>query len=472
MRGTRWLLALTLMVDLALLSAWLLAGQPTPALADAAVADAIRYVAPYGDDANWCDSVTRSCRTVQRAIDVAQTFDEIRIAAGTYTDPAGTVANIDKTITLLGGWNSAFTTRDPNAFPSVLDAQRQGRVVYISGPISPTIDGFVITGGDAHDESQRAGEGGGVCSVGSSPIIQNNVIIDNIAYRGTTPWGFGGGIYLTRGTGAGVISGNRIVSNTACSLYHGLGGGVCLFLGAARVSGNEIEHNTSGAGGAGVYLYESHGSVFSENHIISNTTTISPALSGIGGGLYIEFTSPFTLANNVIAQNYANNAGGLYVHGYANYESRGELVNNTIAQNNLGPGGEAISESRAATLTLTNNIIVGHTYALSGLGVIRARYTLFYDNALGDIRTGGHISSTHEITGQDPQFANPAAWDYHLRQDSPAIDAGDPAGVPPAPPIDIDGQLRPIGPRVDIGADEVRRLSLFLPLVLKSHASQ
>ena len=41
--------------------------------------------------------------------------------------------------------------------------------------------------------------------------------------------------------------------------------------------------------------------------------------------------------------------------------------------------------------------------------------------------------------------------DEHLAADSPCIDQGDPAGGPTA---DIDGQARPAGGRVDIGADE------------------
>ena len=470
MRNRHWCLTLALVLELTLISAWLLAGLPVPALADAAVADAIRYVSPNGNDANSCDAPTRSCRTVQRAIDVAQAFDEIRVAAGTYTDPAGTVADIDKTVTLLGGWNSAFTTRDQSAHPTILDAQRRGRVVYISGAISPTIDGFVITGGDAHDESQRAGEGGGICSVGSAPIIQNNVITDNITYEGPSPMGKGGGIYFGGGSGEGIISGNRIVSNTASTVRWGLGGGICLFQAAARVTGNEISHNTAARGGAGVYLHKGAGTVFSENRVMGNSTTTSPTFLGDGGGFYIEYTRPFTLSNNVIAQNYANTAGGLFLRGGGIQDSAGQLVNNTIAQNNVGPGGEAVYLNGVVTVSLTNNIIVSHTYGLTGSGAATARYTLFYGNTLEDVEADSSFDSTHEISGEDPEFSNPATWDYHLRTGSPAIDAGDPAGVPPAPATDIDGEPRPIGPRVDIGADEARVRNLLLPLVLKRQA--
>ena len=55
---------------------------------------------------------------------------------------------------------------------------------------------------------------------------------------------------------------------------------------------------------------------------------------------------------------------------------------------------------------------------------------------------------------QDPLFVNPATGDYHLGPGSPALDTGDPSGVPPAPPVDYDGQTRPLGNGVDIGADE------------------
>ena len=62
----------------------------------------------------------------------------------------------------------------------------------------------------------------------------------------------------------------------------------------------------------------------------------------------------------------------------------------------------------------------------------------------------------------DPAFADPPSWDYRIRGDSAAIDAGVPAGVD----LDIDGELRPAGAAPDIGADEYW-LWTYLPLVLR-----
>jgi hypothetical protein len=51
----------------------------------------------------------------------------------------------------------------------------------------------------------------------------------------------------------------------------------------------------------------------------------------------------------------------------------------------------------------------------------------------------------------DPRFVDPTSGDFHLRDDSPCIDAG---GLTNAPPIDIDGDARPFGDGFDIGVDE------------------
>jgi hypothetical protein len=444
-----------------------LVGHTRPAHADPGT----RYVAPDGGDGSQCDTIATRCRTVQRAIDVADDFDEIWVTTGTYTDATGTVATITKTIVLLGGWDDGFTTRDLNTYPTTLDARRSGRVVHISGAVSPTIDGFIIIGGNANNEPSFARRGGGIGSVSASPIIQNNVITNNIACTDTTSFGFGGGIYLSDASVSTVISGNRVLSNTASTRCSGFGGGMSLFdsAGGIVIVGNEIHHNIGGRGGGGVYLNECYDITFDGNWIVSNTATLSSTISGRGGGFYLEYVAPFTLTNNVIAQNHANAGGGIYIYGHGSYYATGTLVNNTIVRNNVGPGGEGLWAISDVTVTLSNNIIVSHTYGIysQGSAVVTATHTLFHDSTSGNTGGTGSITSTNEITGSNPLFVDPVGWDYHIRASSPAIDTG-------ATLLwlitDIDGDARPlpVGGNYDIGADEANWWQIYLPLVLRS----
>lgn len=69
-----------------------------------------------------CASHNPCYTSVQEALNNAASEDTIRVAAGTYTDPAGTVAEIVETVSLEGGWNASFTERNPELYHTVLDA--------------------------------------------------------------------------------------------------------------------------------------------------------------------------------------------------------------------------------------------------------------------------------------------------------------------------------------------------------------
>jgi len=107
------------------------------------------------------------------------------------------------------------------------------------------------------------------------------------------------------------------------------------------------------------------------------------------------------------------------------------------------------------------------------------------DAAVSYCDVEGGYAGTGNIDA-DPCFASPPYWgnpaepnlpaarddptavwvsgDYHLRDNSPCIDAGDPDFFPAQTPnlshffaVDIDGQPRVMGPRPDLGYDEVAR---------------
>ena len=87
---------------------------------------------------------------------------------------------------------------------------------------------------------------------------------------------------------------------------------------------------------------------------------------------------------------------------------------------------------------------------LAGTGLTSADWSSL--PATGDVNAGGGCSAprTNAVTAE-PIFVNAASGDYHQRNDSPLIDAGDPA--PLAATRDLDGLPRPVG-RTDLGAYE------------------
>jgi len=158
-------------------------------------------------------TVCPSCvyTTINAAMEAAANGDLIRVASGAYSERL----TITKTVTLEGGWNESFTTRAPGT--SVIDAQRAGRVMTVLGLVSPTIDGFTITGGDATTEISGTHRGGGVYIDAGGALLVNNIITNNLATITTSTAfsdrGYGGGVYVAGGSV--LISANQILSNVA-----------------------------------------------------------------------------------------------------------------------------------------------------------------------------------------------------------------------------------------------------------------
>ena len=347
-------LALALGLGLILTLLWLMGSElPSPALAHSDTATI--HVATTGTDTPGCGSVATPCRTVQYAVDQAAANDEILVASGTYTDPAGTVIALDKTVTLQGGWNDNFSAQDPVLYPTTLDACRMGSVISITGqsgmPISPTIDGFIITRGDA---SSQAIKGGGIHSIYADPIIVNNVFTNNIANSIHYYTGDGGGLYLAQSHGVAVIQNNVFVSNTAAITGGwGQGGAIYSEYSSPLIVGNVISGNFAN----GFFA-------------ISGTRSIG----GNGGGIVVYYGMT---ATTVISGNQLfNNVGSAGEHGTGGGMTLGKgpmlVQNNTVRGNaacvsGYGSGGGIFLSANTGPVTITGNLVEGN---VAGMGSI------------------------------------------------------------------------------------------------------
>jgi hypothetical protein len=153
---------------------------------------------------------------IQDAVDAAGEGETILVATGIYStinNYAGQnqIVYISKTITIQGGYTTTnWITSDSVANPTTLDANQLGRVIFIGGAISPTIEGLRIAGGNAYGHGDK---GGGVfVSQTSTPIISGTTIMRNSALDG-------GGIFSEGGL---TLINMDVISNSA----HWKGGGV------------------------------------------------------------------------------------------------------------------------------------------------------------------------------------------------------------------------------------------------------
>jgi len=252
---------------------------------------------------------------IQTSVDATQEGDLVKVA-GTCTgaearDIFTQTVYISKTITLQGGYTTTnWTDPRPDKHITLLDAQRQGRVMTIVGETTPVIDGFTLTGGSAH-HTGFADSSGGIHVVTAQPIIRNCLIFNNSAVENA------GGVSVSYSDGV-VIENSQIISNTAV-----IGGGLDVWLSKVSVYNSVIAGNSAGTG-SGVYA---------ENADLTFINTTLDNTGGDGIGLTLK-GAPF---------------------GSSQY-SLATLTNTIIVSHTIGI---SVSEGSTATMeaTLWNNVL-------------------------------------------------------------------------------------------------------------------
>ena len=439
--------------------------------------------------------------TIQHAIDKITDANasrpyEIHVASGTYTGEADYVVSMHPHVDLRGGYEQTFWSRDITSNTTVIDGQNARPCVEMAS--DTTLDGFFVTQGSegviTSYNIQSAtisnsiiirNKGYGVlCDDISNPTIINCVIAENKS----------GGVYcsyyckssltncfITHNNGCGVSCAGSSLTLTKCtitsniSLYNGGGisydsthtsGGLimidCEITGNRGYSGGgvyccgcsptitncNISHNivsgyynyhynmVSGGEGGGIYCSGQDCSPKLTNCIISKNQALgcydNYSMRWIGrggGGIYCSgpHYSP-KLINCIVAGNSATFGGGLF----CTYSCSPVLMNCTIVDNTEG------TIDYDSSSKLTNCILWNH-----GREVIEGASTTITNSCV----QGGCIGENN--INAPPQFVDPESLNFHLDNGSPCINRGASLN---APVTDIEGNARPLGDGVDIGA--------------------
>jgi len=370
----------------------------------------------------------------------------ILVAGGIYTSETP-YTDILSDQTLIGSYDSSFTTSDPSATPTIIDmggrSQLDQRGTFFISATGWTIENLIIqnsTTGEYEDtenggaiyvrngsngtfrgvtflncaavfeggvETGTAREGGAVCIRDASTVVFEDCIFDSCTAVG------GGGAVRIRSPG----SGNNVK-------FHR-----CLFTRCgARREGSVIDD------GDGVSQVEIVNCIFANNGV----DVAVP--SGTAPSAYlIRVSDRRVLIYNCTFVGNSNPAGYMFnVGNSSNAAATKEIVNCIVANNTLGSDGPGVAIFSYPTgyddaTTIQNNLF----FSNSGLDPLDPA-------GLGVIGVNGNITG-------EPQFVDAANGDYHLKAGSPGMDAGKTLTLVTD---DFDGTARPAGAAYDIGAME------------------
>jgi hypothetical protein len=316
-------------------------------------------------------------QSIQAAIDQASSGDEIWVVQGTFHE---NLQIVDKNnLIIMGGYaDETFVTRDPQAFSTIVDGSKLASTIKVYNATGITIDGLVVTNG-------KAKNGGGICAntyAGASIdlTLKNNTIVGNSAEN------VGGGLSFYSSSDGGPISvvmvNNTITENATPQIPSKGAGGAYLKATSSNITAtilnNTFSGNKSNAGG-GISISSASG--YSTNVVFFNNILSGNDASDNGGAMAItsfdlNSKTEVALEGNVISENSAYTAGGIWSRSMDAATVSLSLSQNSFTSNTASSGGGGINLNTwggNAVLTFTENVFENNV-AGGGAGIIAASH--------------------------------------------------------------------------------------------------
>jgi parallel beta-helix repeat protein len=333
--------------------------------------------------------------TIQDAINACSNGDIVIVLPGHYKE------NID----FLGKAITVKSYEGPEV--TIIDADFDGSAVKCDSGEDTTsvLDGFTLTNGTGTYLYPAYYGGALFIRQFSNPKIINNIITGNSCYRGAGLW-----VYSS----SPIVSGNIFTGNSST-----FGGGIALYNTSSTIENNIITMNTSYQGG-GIHLDNSSGEMI--NNIIAGNYA-----SDSGAGIYCRLSTDTQIFNNLIFNNHADESGG----GFYCWNSSSPIVKNSTFTGNSASesGGGFFCTGSGASPTVINTIFWENEAPLGSevyVGLLSS-FNINYSDIEGgqdEIPVEGTLDWGPGNIDIDPLFSDGI---YHLRNNSPCVDAGVPS---------------------------------------------